>query len=277
MNYLKFYIFLLLMLVVWGYSSTVSLAHNGDLDELGGHFRNKDCVYLLHEPTSLVESASNVEELIILIQKYNSNDCKHSLTADRVDLEGHQLDSSRSSTENKEVQEVSSSTPSSLQLGSTYPATLERCVDGDTAVLTVNGTSYNTRFLFIDTPEYTSQKEPFGKEASAFTCDFLEKGDITVQTDGKDLFDKYDRLLAWVFVGDKLHQEEITKLGLVEDFYDYGDYIYEDTVLNAMEHAKANEVGIYGGETEQGFGTWGYILIGVGIVLTVFTMIRKLF
>jgi micrococcal nuclease len=277
MNYLKFYMFLLLMLMVFGYSSTVSLAHNGDLDELGGHFRNKDCVYLLHEPTSLVESASSVKELIDLIQEYNSNDCKNSLTVERIDLGEYQLDRSGSSTTEKDVHEVTAA-PSSLKLGSTYPATLERCVDGDTAVLTVNGTSYNTRFLFIDTPEYTSQKEPFGKEASAFTCDFLEEGNITIQTDGNDLFDKYDRLLAWVYVGEKLHQEEITRLGLVEDFYDYGDYLYEETIRNAMEDAKANEVGIYGGEPDQGIGTLGYILAGIGVIFALLTIIiRKLF
>ncbi|WP_251033747.1 thermonuclease family protein [Bacillus sp. ISL-75] len=102
---------------------------------------------------------------------------------------------------------------------------------------------YKTRFLYIGTPEYTTQKEPFGKEGSDYTCSFLKQGKITLETDGADLYDKYDRLLAWVWVGDKLQQEEITKAGFVEDFYDYGTYEYEQTIITAMEITKKNYVG----------------------------------
>lgn len=134
-------------------------------------------------------------------------------------------------------------------IGQKYTATLEKCTDGDTANFNINGTVYKTRFLYIDTPESTIEKEPFGKEASEFTCSFLKQGTITLETDGKDLFDHYDRLLAWVWVGDKLHQEEITRAGFVEDFYDYGDYKYEDLIVSAMDDAKSNFHGIY--ETDR--------------------------
>jgi len=116
---------------------------------------------------------------------------------------------------------------------------------GDTANFNINGKVYKTSFLYIDTPEYTTQKEPFGNEASEYTCSFLKQGKITLETDGSDLYNKYDRLLAWVWVGDKLQQEEITKAGLVEDFYDYGSYKYEHTIVTVMDAAKKNYVGIY--------------------------------
>jgi len=213
-------------------------AHNGSRDELGGHFRRADCVYLLHEPTELAKSATNMSELITLIKKYNSNSCASGVTESKVDLEGYTFS-------NSAVASTSPSTNIPLELGKTYDATLEKCTDGDTATFSINGTSYKTRFLYIDTPESTNQLEPYGKEASDYSCSLLQNGQITIETDGPSLFDRYDRLLAWVFVDGKLHQEEITKAGLVEDFYDYGTYKYETRIESAMLEAKANGVGLY--------------------------------
>ena len=137
-----------------------------------------------------------------------------------------------------------------LILGRQYPAELVKCVDGDTAHFNIDGTIYKTRFLFIDTPESTNEIEPFGKEASDFTCSYLKKGAIMLETDGSNLFDKYDRLLAWIWVDGTLLQEDITKAGLVKDFYDYGEYKYEDQITTAMRFAKEDLNGMYGKETK---------------------------
>jgi micrococcal nuclease len=133
----------------------------------------------------------------------------------------------------------------SLVLGEKYPAELVRCVDGDTAYIKINGQTYKVRFLYIDTPESTNETEPFGMEASVFTCSYLKSGALTIETDGSTLFDKYNRLLAWVWVDDKLLQEEVTRAGLVEDFYDYDDYLYEDQIIEAMADAKKLSKGMY--------------------------------
>ncbi|MFC4182727.1 thermonuclease family protein [Saccharococcus thermophilus] len=223
--------------------STSSFAHRGTLDELGGHFRNSDCMYLLHEPTALALQAKNKTELVQLIKKYNSNaKCTRQLTADKIDLEGHTLGGTSA---------TKSGLSATLRLGEKYPATLVKCVDGDTAKFIVNGREYTTRFLFIDTPESTIEIEPFGKEASRFTCSRLKQGNITLETDGSTLFDKYHRLLAWVWVGNKLLQEEVTKAGLVEDFYDYGNYKYENRIRAAMAEAKRNGMGMYSRSSAQ--------------------------
>jgi micrococcal nuclease len=103
----------------------------------------------------------------------------------------------------------------------------------------------------------------------------LIEGEITIETEGNTLFDKYDRLLAWVFVGDKLHQEEITQAGLVEDFYDYGNYKYEETIRQAMTQAKASSVGIYGEAGDQSKGL-GFPLILVGLIILLFLFFRKI-
>ncbi|WP_060788709.1 thermonuclease family protein [Geobacillus zalihae] len=235
-------IFLFCFLLMFPISA---FAHPGELDELGGHFRGSDCVYLLHEPTALAKQAKTKQELVQLIQTYNGNErCKRHLTPERIDLDGHTLGK-------KEDR-------STLRLGRTYPAELVECIDGDTAKFRVNGHVYTTRFLFIDTPESTIQVEPYGKEASRFTCSRLHQGNILLETDGDALFDKYQRLLAWVWVGKRLLQEDLAKAGLVEDFYDYGDYKYEARVRKAYEEAKRTGAGMYGkraaGERE-GAGT----------------------
>jgi len=214
-NYTNFVFFLILF-----FSTPIySMAHNGTTDELGGHFRSNDCMYLLHEPTSLAKTAKNLQELAILIQKYNGNrKCKLQFDESKIDLEGNSFSSSLSNPSSKANQKEH------LAIRKRYVTTLEKCTDGDTASFKINDITYKTRFLYIDTPESTNSIEPFGKQASEFTCGFLKSGSITLETDGNELFDKYNRLLAWVWVDDKLLQEEIAKAGLVEDFYDYGDY-----------------------------------------------------
>ncbi len=227
-------------------------AHNGSRDELGGHFRTNDCYYLLHEPTELAKSANNKQELVELIKKYNSNTtCKSTFNEEKLDVEGYSFNNSSEPTQSEEIQAPNSDDTNELELGKTYSATLEKCTDGDTANFIINDTTYKTRFLYIDTPESTNTVEPFGKEASEFTCQFLKQGKITIETDGPSLFDKYDRLLAWVWVDEQLHQEVITEAGLVEKFYDYGDYKYEERLIAAMEEAKEQEKGLYASEQSE--------------------------
>ncbi|GGB52922.1 thermonuclease family protein [Fictibacillus barbaricus] len=235
-------------------SVTVS-AHPGGRDELGGHFRRADCVYMLHSPTALAESAKNMDQLIALIKQNNSNSkCVNNLSASTIDLEGFTFTGGETATPQPaqpapkpKPKAAPAPKPAGLQVGKKYPSTLEKCVDGDTAHFKINGKVYKTRFLYIDTPESTNQLEPYGKEAAQFTCDFISQGNVSLQTDGPELYDNYDRLLAWVWVGDKLHQEAITKEGLVEDFYDYGSYQYEDRVNQAMNYARENYLGMYVG------------------------------
>ncbi|MBS4189640.1 thermonuclease family protein [Bacillus sp. FJAT-49705] len=236
---------------------TLTAAHNGARDELGGHFRKADCVYLLHEPSSIAKTAANMEELIQLIKKYNSNSsCASGLSKEKVDLEGYSFPN-QSKTDQTEVLPPSvdmSSTEGpneAIKLGMRYPAELVKCIDGDTAHFKINGQTYKTRFLYIDTPESTNKIEPFGKEASTYTCSYLRSGNITLETDGDRVFDKYNRLLAWVWVDDQLLQEEITKAGLVEDFYDYGNYLYEDRIVSAMAEAKKLSKGMYAPSDEE--------------------------
>lgn len=111
---------------------------------------------------------------------------------------------------------------------------LDKCVDGDTAWFNIDGERTKVRFLYVDTPESTNTTEPYGKEASEFTCNLLTNAELlTLEYDGNTT-DKYGRTLAWVWVNDLLVQEELAKNGYVEKVYDYGSYKYEERILSSI-------------------------------------------
>lgn len=124
---------------------------------------------------------------------------------------------------------------------------LDKCVDGDTASFNINGEIKTVRFLAIDTPESTNKKEYYGKEASDYTCNYLKNANnIKLELDANsDEYDRYNRLLAWVFVDDKLLQNEIIKNGYGKVAYIYGDYKYTDILYESENYAKSNKIGIW--------------------------------
>lgn len=127
--------------------------------------------------------------------------------------------------------------------------TLSSCVDGDTAKFVFSdGSISSTRFLAIDTPETVKPNtpvQPYGKEASDYTCNQLTTAqEIKLEYDpGSDKYDKYNRVLAWVYVDGRLLQKELIEQGLGEVAYLYGDYLYTDILEDAENVAKINKVG----------------------------------
>lgn len=85
------------------------------------------------------------------------------------------------------------------------------CVDGDTArfivpaemVTFTNNPYVRSRFLNFDSPEtFSGGEEVFGQPASQYACELLTTATtIVLQTDpGDNLFDRYGRLLAWIWI-----------------------------------------------------------------------------
>lgn len=156
--------------------------------------------------------------------------------------------------------------------------TLDKCVDGDTAWFYLNNEEIKARFLAIDTPESTTKKEAFGKEASDFTCNLLKNANkIEIEyDDNSDKLDKYDRHLVWVFVDDNLLQDLIIKNGLGEVEYLYGDYKYT-SILEASEIlAKTNRVGMWNDTYDYLYIIGTIILIVIIIIIFIFNKkVRK--
>lgn len=126
---------------------------------------------------------------------------------------------------------------------------LEKCIDGDTADFIIDGTTTRVRFLAIDTPETVkpnTEVQPYGKEASEMTCSLLSNAnEITLEVEDGTEKDKYDRLLAWVWVDSKLVQLSLIENGFAEVKYLYDDYKYVNILQAAQKEAQNKKVGIW--------------------------------
>lgn len=145
----------------------------------------------------------------------------------------------------------------------------KKCTDGDTAHFLIDDEDVTVRFLAIDTPEYTTKKERFGKEASEFTCQALKKADVIEleYDDGSQNKDKYGRSLAWVFVDGALLQKQLVSEGLAEVAYIYGDYAYTDELYAAQESAKQEKLNIWGDKDPSAAISYEIVAIIIGAVI----------
>ena len=129
-----------------------------------------------------------------------------------------------------------------------------KCVDGDTAKFERNNKVFTLRFLAVNTPETKSPKkgvEFYGKEASKYICDRLEKAKtIEIEYDkNSDKSDRYGRKLGWVFLDDKLLQKDLVENGYAKVEYVYGKYKYLDELKELEKKAKKEKIGLWQKET----------------------------
>ena len=99
--------------------------------------------------------------------------------------------------------------------GSSGQQLVVRVVDGDTLVL-ANGE--RVRLIGVNTPETkhpTKPVQPFGPEASEFPRRAVEGRYVTLKFD-REKRDRYQRLLAYVYLKDWCLNEEVIRAGLGE-------------------------------------------------------------
>ncbi|MFN0053270.1 MAG: thermonuclease family protein [Planctomycetales bacterium] len=90
---------------------------------------------------------------------------------------------------------------------------VRRAVDGDTLLLE---DGRRVRLLGVDTPESKREGapvEPWALDAHAFTRQMVEGRRVRLEFD-KERHDRYERVLAYVYVEDKLLNEELLRAGL---------------------------------------------------------------
>jgi micrococcal nuclease len=134
-----------------------------------------------------------------------------------------------------------------------------RIVDGDTIKVTYDGIEESVRLLLVDTPETKHPSipvQPFGPEASEFAEATLADKEIQLEFDGPER-DKYDRLLAYIWVDGENFNQMLLEEGYARYAYVYDPpYTHQKEMTEAEERAKTSRVGIWslqGYVTEEGF------------------------
>ena len=163
-----------------------------------------------------------------------------------------------------------------------------KCVDGDTIKIIKEEKEYTIRMLAIDTPESvhpTKGIEYYGKEASEYTCNKVTNAKkIELEYDeNSDKTDKYDRLLAWVFVDGTLLQKELIEKGYAKIAYLYDDYKYTKELESAQELASVKNIGVWNEELKDKYdnefknnsikdtySTKEIIIIGILLLIIIF-------
>ena len=143
----------------------------------------------------------------------------------------------------------------------------------------MNDEKIKVRFLAVDTPETkhpTKGEEPYGKEASNYTCNKLKNAKkIVLEFDkNSEKKDKYDRYLAWIIVDNNILQEELISNGLAKVAYLYGDYKYTNNLKKLEKEAKKDKIGIWNNyENNDDFSL--YILIVIIIIVIIMCIFNK--
>ena len=121
--------------------------------------------------------------------------------------------------------------------------TVVSVIDGDTVDLENLG---RVRLLYIDTPESTFQKEPYGVDASNFLKSLIIPGS-TVRFEFEGVrADAYDRALVWLFTNEgDLIQDMIARMGFVKTIYDYGVSKYVPNIQESINQAIAERINLY--------------------------------
>ncbi len=98
------------------------------------------------------------------------------------------------------------------------------------------------RLLGIDCPEF---EEPWGTEATAMTRRLLDEGAVTLRLDRRRL-DRYERVLAYVFVDDRMVNADLVRAGLARvDLYPGDSQSIGRMLEKAEAEAKSNRIGIW--------------------------------
>lgn len=104
------------------------------------------------------------------------------------------------------------------------PYMVERVKDGDTIVCKIDGENITVRLIGIDTPESVHPDEEKnceeGKLASDHTKELLDGKQVFLEYD-EELYDRYDRTLAYVYldgimINKKLLEEGYAKTEIIE-------------------------------------------------------------
>lgn len=136
------------------------------------------------------------------LNNINNNSVEENITNNR---NNDIINNTTSNTDNTDNSNISNDTYKVLKV-----------VDGDTIKIKYNGKTEKVRLIGIDTPESVSPNKSKnceeGKIASNFTKNYLEGKNIKIEFDVQQR-DKYNRLLAYIYIDNQMYNEILLKEG----------------------------------------------------------------
>lgn len=125
-----------------------------------------------------------------------------------------------------------------------------KVVDGDTLAIMMDGKSATVRLIGLDTPETVDPRKPvqcFGKEASEKAKQILAGISVRIETDpSQGEYDKYGRLLAYVFLPDGTNfNEDIIAEGYGHEYTYNLPYKYQVQFKAAEQNAREEKKGLW--------------------------------
>ena len=130
-------------------------------------------------------------------------------------------------------------------------AVVVRVVDGDTLQVRIGGRQETVRLIGVDTPETVKPGAPvdcFGPEASAYTKSVLKPGtEVRLERD-VEARDKYNRLLAYVYIaeGNVFFNEDLLKAGFAVSMRFPPNTAFAEHFDAVVAEAKDSGVGLWG-------------------------------
>ncbi len=125
---------------------------------------------------------------------------------------------------------------------------VDRVVDGDTAKVFYEGESEYVRYIGIDTPESVKPDSPvecFGEEAKQANQRLLAGGEVRLVF-GPELRDRFDRLLAYVYVSNVMLNAELLRGGYAETLTIPPNDAESDRFERIEEQARDSGRGLWG-------------------------------
>lgn len=108
-------------------------------------------------------------------------------------------------------------------------------VDGDTIKVQINGQVFSVRYIGMDTPE---RGYAFSEESTSINRQLVENKQVLLVKDVSEV-DRYDRLLRYVFVGNRFVNYELVRQGYAQVLTYPPDVACQDTFLTVQQLAVA--------------------------------------
>jgi len=122
---------------------------------------------------------------------------------------------------------------------------VKKVIDGDTVILADND---RVRYIGINTPEiknrYKEKEEPYGPEAKEFNRTLVEDKWVKLEFDIEKR-DRYGRLLAYVYAGDKFVNGMLIREGLAKAYPFEPNTKYKQRFRDYEKEAKDGRKGIW--------------------------------